>query len=83
MNIEAIVAMLALGITVISNCIWATDKYADNQKKKYAAEQDFRKLSEGQRQIGQDIRDCFQDVESRLTTIDRDIQEIKILSSKK
>lgn len=73
-----LIAAIALAATIISNLMWAINQHTNAEKKKYAAERDFQHLKRNQEAISQGINDAFQDIESSLTLISRDIQEIKI-----
>lgn len=75
--------LITLGLLIGSNLIWLLKSYGSSEKKKYAAEREFQHLKRNQEQLLTNLTNIFQDLESRLTLISRDIQEIKFTVSKK
>lgn len=66
-------SLLAIG----SGCLWFLSQRASAERKKYAAERAFEHLKKNQENLNINLANFFQDIESKLDSINDNLQEIK------
>jgi hypothetical protein len=78
MNIQNFITLAAFILALGGNITWLIVTYGNSEKRKLAAERDFNHLRNNQQNISDGIAHGFDDIESKLNTISRDLLEIKI-----
>jgi hypothetical protein len=78
LNIQTSVAIAAFLLALGGNLTWLVVTYGNAEKRKVTAERDFNHLRNNQQNISDGIAHGFDEIESRLEVIDRNLIEIKI-----
>lgn len=78
MNIQTSIALAAFLLALGGNITWLFFTYGNSEKRKVTAERDFNHLRNNQKDISNGLAHGFDEIESKLEVIDRNLIEVKI-----